>query len=69
MKIGIISRSIKIHSTKRLIEAAESRGHEVMVIDPLKCYMNITSAHPDVFYKTKTIQKKLFIVFTNKNRK
>jgi ribosomal protein S6--L-glutamate ligase len=59
MKIGIISRSIKIHSTKRLIEAAESRGHEVMVIDPLKCYMNITSAHPDVFYKTKTIQKKL----------
>lgn len=59
MKIGILSRSTKIYSTKRLIEAAESRGHEVMVVNPLKCYMNITSDKPDVHYKTKDTKQKL----------
>ena len=46
MKIGILSRSPKIYSTARLVEAAEERGHEVMVVNPLKCYMNITGNHP-----------------------
>lgn len=59
MRIGILSRSTKIYSTTKLVEAAEARGHEVMVVNPLKCYMNITSTHPDVHYKTKEIQKKL----------
>lgn len=49
MKIGILSRSTRIYSTKKLIEAAEARGHEVTVFNPLKCYMNITSVHPDVY--------------------
>ena len=59
MKIGILSRSPKIYSTARLVEAAEERGHEVMVVNPLKCYMNITGNHPDVYYKPKNSQEKL----------
>jgi ribosomal protein S6--L-glutamate ligase len=59
MKIGILSRSSKIYSTQRLVEAAEKRGHEVVVVNPLKCYMNITASNPDVYYKSKKIQKKL----------
>ena len=59
MRIGILSRSTKIYSTAKLIEVAEDRGHEVTVVNPLKCYMNITSTNPDVHYKTRTIQKKL----------
>ncbi len=59
MKIGILSRSKKLYSTSRLVEAAEKRGHSVKVVDPLKCYMNITDNHPDVHYKTRTIQEKL----------
>lgn len=35
MKIAILSRNKKLYSTKRLIEAAKSRGHEVHVIDVL----------------------------------
>jgi ribosomal protein S6--L-glutamate ligase len=46
MKIGILSRSSNIYSTKRLMEAARARGHEVDVIDTLKCYMEITSKKP-----------------------
>lgn len=51
MKIGILSRKSSLYSTMRLVEAAKSRGHEVRVIDPLKCYMNITSNNPTVHYK------------------
>lgn len=51
MKIGILSRNANLYSTRRLIEAAEARGHEVHVIDVLRCYMNITSMKPEVHYK------------------
>lgn len=51
MKIAVLSRNRKLYSTKRLIEAAENRGHEVRVIDVLRCYMNITSHKPSVHYR------------------
>ena len=51
MRIGILSRSKNIYSTKRLVEAARERGHNVDVVDVLKCYMNITANKPTVFYK------------------
>ncbi len=50
MRIGILSRNKAIYSTQRLVEAAERRGHKVKVVDPLRCYMNITSNRPAVYY-------------------
>jgi len=50
MKIGILSRNRNLYSTKRLVEAAETRGHEVRVVDYLRCYMNITSRKPKVIF-------------------
>lgn len=55
MKIGILSRNPKLYSTRRLVEAAEARGHEVHVIDTLRCYMNITSMKPEVHYKGENL--------------
>jgi len=55
MKIGILSRSSRLYSTKRLIEAAKARGHEVEVIDTLKCYMDITSKKPMVHYQNRIL--------------
>jgi ribosomal protein S6--L-glutamate ligase len=55
MKIGILSRNPKIYSTHRLVKAALSRGHNVRVINPLRCYMNITSAKPMVHYKDQLL--------------
>jgi len=43
MKIAILSRNKKLYSTKRLVKAAKERGHEVQVIDVLRCYMNISA--------------------------
>ena len=51
MKIGILSRNPKLYSTQRLVEAARARGHEVDVIDFLRCYMDITSHSPKMFYR------------------
>ncbi len=51
MKIGILSRNKRLYSTGRLVEAAAARGHEVHVLDTLKCYMDINSAKPMIYYK------------------
>ncbi len=50
MKIALLSRNPKLYSTSRLVEAAIERGHEIKVIDILKCYMNITSNKPELHY-------------------
>ena len=55
MKIAILSRNPKIYSTKRLVEAATERGHEVRVLDVLRCYMNITSHNPKIHYRGEII--------------
>ena len=48
MKIAILSRRSSLYSTRRLVEAGRERGHEVRVIDTLRCYMNITSHRPEI---------------------
>ncbi len=55
MKIAVLSRNRKLYSTRRLVEAAEARGHEVMVIDVLRCYMNITSHRPSIHYRGEVL--------------
>ncbi len=55
MKLAVLSRNRKLYSTRRLIEAAEQRGHEVRVLDVLRCYMNITSMRPSIHYKGETL--------------
>lgn len=56
MKIAILSRNKNLYSTKRLVDAAEARGHEVSVVDVLRCYMNITSIKPTVHYRGKVLE-------------
>ena len=51
MKIALLSRNRKLYSSRRLIEAATERGHEVKVLDALRCYMNIASHNPTIHYK------------------
>ncbi len=55
MKIGILSRRASLYSTGRLKQAAEERGHEVRIIDPLRCYMDITAKRPRVIFKGETL--------------
>jgi len=49
MKIAILSRNKELYSTQSLYKAAVARGHEVRIIDFLKCHMEITSVRPSIY--------------------
>lgn len=56
MKIAILSRNKNLYSTRRLVEAANARGHDVHVIDVLRCYMNITAHNPEIHYRGEVLK-------------
>jgi ribosomal protein S6--L-glutamate ligase len=53
MNIVILSRNPNLYSTKRLIDEAELRNHDVEVIDPLKCDIIIEKEKPSIYYKDR----------------
>ncbi len=55
MKIVILSRNSNLYSTRRLVESGQKRGHTVQVVNPLRCYMDITSRKPTVFYNKEAL--------------
>ena len=52
----MLARNAGLYSHKRIVAAARARGHEIEVIDTLKCYMNIASHRPDVRYKGRSLE-------------
>ena len=50
MRIGILSRRPSLYSTRRLKEAAQERGHEVRVINFLRCIMAVEQKNPGITY-------------------
>lgn len=57
MRIAILSSKPKLYSTARLIEAAEKRGHEVQVINSLRCYMNIAPRKSTIHTRGKELRR------------
>jgi len=57
MRIAILSRSRNIYSTRRLAEAAQQRGHEVKIVDTLRCYMSIASHRPTMHFRGNTLEE------------
>lgn len=55
MKIAVLSRDGTLYSCKRLREAAVQRGHQIEILDPLSCYMNITPAASSIHYKGRQL--------------
>ncbi|UTW13390.1 30S ribosomal protein S6--L-glutamate ligase [Marinobacterium rhizophilum] len=55
MKLAILSRNAQLYSTRRMVEAAKARGHDVQVVDVLKCYMNINMQHPEIHVKGEVL--------------
>ncbi len=51
MKIAILSKGPGNFSTKRLVEEARNRGHEVIIVDYTKCYMTVERSNPVVRYE------------------
>ena len=51
MHLAILSRNANLYSTKRLVQAAEQRGHRVTVIDVLKCNLLMEKRNPGIYYQ------------------
>ncbi len=50
MKIAMMARNANLYSHRRLKEAAEAKGHELDIVNTLRCYMNIASRRPEIYY-------------------
>jgi ribosomal protein S6--L-glutamate ligase len=57
MKLALMCRNPDLYSHKRIIEAAEEKGHEIDVINHLRCYVNITSHRPQIHYQGEILPK------------
>jgi len=50
MKIAVLSRNPNLYSTRRLAEEAQRHGHEVSVVDHLRCNIVIEKKNPRIYY-------------------
>jgi len=57
MNIFILSRNKNLYSTSRLVEAGNNLGHNVRVVDYMRCYMNIASRRPTIYYGGESLGK------------
>ena len=57
MRIAILSNGPGNYSTKRLVEEARKRGHDVEVIKYKNCYISIEQGSNQVFYKGEPLGK------------
>ncbi|MEQ9641544.1 MAG: 30S ribosomal protein S6--L-glutamate ligase [Alphaproteobacteria bacterium] len=56
MKIALLCRNANLYSHQRLVQAAEERGHEIDVIDHLRCYIDIASNDPEIHYRGESLK-------------
>ncbi len=55
MKLAILSCSPRCYSTRRLREAAESRGHTVKVLNTLKFAIDLDQGAPNLYFRQKRL--------------
>ncbi|MEZ6242711.1 MAG: RimK family alpha-L-glutamate ligase [Phycisphaerales bacterium] len=55
MKLGILSAAARCYSTRRLKEAAETRGHDTRVLNTLRFSISLEHGEPDLFYQGKQL--------------
>ena len=50
MKIAMLARNPNLYSHKRLVQAAEERGHTLDILNTTRCTVNIASHRPTITY-------------------
>ncbi len=55
MKIVVLSRNPELYSTSRFLGAGKERGHEILVLDYLKCSISCDVEKPKVIYRGKQV--------------
>lgn len=55
MRIVILSRQPDLYSTRKLVEAAEARGHQADVLDTLKFDIRVSRKTPELFFEGEPV--------------
>lgn len=50
LKLGLLASNPRLYSNRRIIEAAEERGHEIQFIDIKQCYMKLDADNPELHF-------------------
>ena len=59
MRFALLARSAGLYSHQRIIMAAQSRGHDIEVINTLRVHMNITANRPVLRYGGQALPMEL----------
>lgn len=51
LKIGLLASNPDLYSNRRIMEAAESRGHEIQFLNIKNCYMKLDATTPEIHYR------------------
>jgi len=57
MKIALLASNPELYSNKRIMEAAQERGHIIEFIAIKNCFMDITARKPEIHYRGGAILK------------
>ena len=55
MRLAMLARNPNLYSHKRIVEAAEARGHSIDILDTLKCYLNVRPTDSALYYAGKKL--------------
>ncbi len=55
LKIAVLASNPDLYSNRRLMEAGEARGHEMVFLNIKQCYMKLDADTPEVHYRGGTI--------------
>ncbi len=57
LRIALLTREPDNYTSRRIVQAAEDRGHVCEVINTTRCYMNINADAPEVHYDGKALPR------------
>lgn len=55
LKIGLLASNPELYSNRRIMEAADERGHSIHFLNIKQCYMKLDAERPEVHYRGGTV--------------
>ena len=64
LRIGLLASNPQLYSNKRIMQAGEERGHEMIFLNVQQCYMKLDATQPEVRYRGGKILNNLDAIVT-----
>ncbi len=57
LRLGLLTREPNNYSSRRIMQAAEEKGHVCEIVNPTRCYMDINALSPEVHYAGESLPR------------